>query len=88
MVRDAGLACQFIISRFPTGSPVTERAIPVAIFQASPEITAHYLKKWTKDPDISKDNINIRNVRRCCTHAHYPFPVFIFPLILPFLLDY
>uniref|UniRef100_A0A0N5A8U1 DNA polymerase epsilon catalytic subunit n=1 Tax=Syphacia muris TaxID=451379 RepID=A0A0N5A8U1_9BILA len=62
MVKDAGLACQFIISRKPVGFPVTERAIPVAIFQASPEVTAHYLRKWTKDHDITKEKINIRDI--------------------------
>ena len=34
MVKDKGLACNFIISRKPEGSPVTERAIPRAIFEA------------------------------------------------------
>lgn len=34
MVKDAGLACNFIISQKPIGAPVTERAVPVAIFQA------------------------------------------------------
>ena len=33
MVKDAGLACRFIISKKPDGAPVTERAIPLAIFQ-------------------------------------------------------
>ncbi len=33
MVKDAGLACKFIISKKPEGSPVTERAIPLAIFE-------------------------------------------------------
>uniref|UniRef100_A0A8C3L2P4 DNA polymerase epsilon catalytic subunit n=1 Tax=Chrysolophus pictus TaxID=9089 RepID=A0A8C3L2P4_CHRPC len=36
MVKDAGLSCRFIISKKPEGSPVTERAIPLAIFQAEP----------------------------------------------------
>ena len=62
MVKDAGLACQFIISRKPVGAPVTERAIPIAIFQAAPEVTVHYLRKWTKDHDLNKGNINIRSV--------------------------
>lgn len=33
MVKDSGLACQFFISKLPPGAPVTERAIPLAIFQ-------------------------------------------------------
>ena len=32
MVKDAGLSCRFIISKKPDGAPVTERAIPLAIF--------------------------------------------------------
>eukprot|EP00039_Didymoeca_costata_P008145 m.108515 g.108515 ORF g.108515 m.108515 type:complete len:2231 (-) comp13968_c0_seq1:73-6765(-) len=48
MVKDKGLACQFIISRKPDGAPVTERAIPVAIFQAEVSVRAHYLKRWLK----------------------------------------
>ena len=34
MVKDAGLACKFVISKKPEGAPVTERAIPLAIFQS------------------------------------------------------
>ncbi|XP_071480194.1 DNA polymerase epsilon catalytic subunit A-like [Diadema antillarum] len=48
MVKDKGLACKFIIARKPEGAPVTERAIPLAIFQAEPSIKKHYLKKWLK----------------------------------------
>ena len=35
MVKDAGLACKYIISKYPQDSPVTERAIPLAIFQVT-----------------------------------------------------
>ncbi|KAK0426248.1 hypothetical protein QR680_009605 [Steinernema hermaphroditum] len=62
MVKDAGLACRFIIARNPRDAPVTERAIPLAIFQAEKSVTAHYLRKWTKDPSIQKDNIDIRDI--------------------------
>ncbi|VDM41602.1 unnamed protein product [Toxocara canis] len=62
MVKDAGLACRFIISKKPIGAPVTERAIPLAIFQAAPAIAAHFLRKWTHDSEITKDNIDIRKV--------------------------
>lgn len=34
-LQDAGLACKFVISRHPLGSPVTERAVPIAIFLVS-----------------------------------------------------
>lgn len=49
MVKDAGLSCRFIISKKPEGAPVTERAIPLAIFEAEPSIRRHYLRKWLKD---------------------------------------
>ncbi|CAK7894119.1 DNA polymerase epsilon catalytic subunit A [[Candida] anglica] len=50
MVKDAGLACKYIISSRPIGSPVTERAIPVSIF--SSEKKKHFLRKWLKDPRL------------------------------------
>eukprot|EP00043_Microstomoeca_roanoka_P015073 m.150253 g.150253 ORF g.150253 m.150253 type:complete len:2376 (-) comp16169_c0_seq1:102-7229(-) len=49
MVKDKGLACQFVISKKPEGAPVTERAIPVAIFQAEESVRKYYLRKWTKE---------------------------------------
>ncbi|GMK56709.1 hypothetical protein CspeluHIS016_0305490 [Cutaneotrichosporon spelunceum] len=49
MVKDKGLSCRFIISALPNGAPVTERAIPVAIFDADPAVKKHFLRKWTKD---------------------------------------
>ncbi|XP_013399576.1 DNA polymerase epsilon catalytic subunit A [Lingula anatina] len=57
MVKDAGLACKFVISKKPEGSPVTERAIPLAIFQAEPGVKKHYLKKWLKSPSMSDFDI-------------------------------
>lgn len=61
MVKDAGLACKYIISRKPDGAPVTERAIPVAIFHSEPATKRHFLNKWLKDtPD--DDEWNIRDV--------------------------
>ncbi|GEQ71873.1 hypothetical protein JCM33374_g5559 [Metschnikowia sp. JCM 33374] len=52
MVKDAGLACKYIISSKPLGSPVTERAVPVAVF--SSEKKEYFLKKWLKDPSLSE----------------------------------
>lgn len=51
MVKDAGLACKYIISSKPIGSPVTERAIPVSIFSSDKK--EFFLKKWLKDPSLS-----------------------------------
>lgn len=50
MVKDAGLACKYIISSRPIGSPVTERAIPVSIF--SSDRKEYFLKKWLKDSSL------------------------------------
>lgn len=52
MVKDAGLSCRFIISRKPEGAPVTERAIPLAIFYAEPSVKKHFLRRWLKDNSI------------------------------------
>ncbi|XP_029052112.1 DNA polymerase epsilon catalytic subunit 1 isoform X1 [Osmia bicornis bicornis] len=57
MVKDAGLACKYIIANKPQGAPVTERAIPVAIFQSEPAIKKHYLRKWLKDSSLQSDDI-------------------------------
>ena len=60
MVKDKGLACRFIISRKPEGAPVTERAVPLAIFQAEPSVKRHYLRKWLKSSAM--EDFDIRNV--------------------------
>jgi len=52
MVKDKGLSCKFVISRKPTGAPVAERAIPVAIFSAEPDVMKQYLRKWCKDASM------------------------------------
>lgn len=51
MVKDAGLACKYIISARPLGSPVTERAIPVSIFSSDKK--EQFLKKWLKDQSMT-----------------------------------
>ncbi|XP_055613279.1 DNA polymerase epsilon catalytic subunit 1 [Uranotaenia lowii] len=57
MVKDAGLACKFIISKKPDGAPVTERAIPLAIFQSEPSVRRHYLRRWLKDNTMGDADI-------------------------------
>ncbi|KXN82929.1 DNA polymerase epsilon catalytic subunit A [Leucoagaricus sp. SymC.cos] len=52
MVKDKGLACKFIISAKPVGAPVTERAVPVAIFSAEDSVKRIYLRKWLKDNSL------------------------------------
>ncbi|CAD6250912.1 unnamed protein product [Miscanthus lutarioriparius] len=58
MVKDKGLHCQYIVAREPQGTPVSERAVPVAIFETDPEIAKHYLRKWCR---ISSD-ASIRSI--------------------------
>ena len=60
MVKDKGLSCKFIISKKPEGSPVTERAVPLAIFQTDDGVKKHYLRRWLKNPGLA--NYDIRNI--------------------------
>jgi len=60
MVKDRGLACKYIISSMPKGSPVTERAIPVAIFSAEPALKRHFLKIWLKDNSLG--DLDLRSI--------------------------
>lgn len=57
MVKDKGISCRFIISRKPEGSPVTDRAIPLAIFQTEDSVKRHYLRRWLKDSSMSSFDI-------------------------------
>ena len=52
--------CRYIISRKPLGSPVTERAVPLAIFQSEISVARHYLRRWLKDPSIQE--VDIREI--------------------------
>lgn len=52
MVKDKGLACKYIISQKPRGAPVTDRAVPVEIFSAEPDVKGHYLRRWLKDSSL------------------------------------
>ena len=60
MVKDAGLSCRYIISKKPDGAPVTERAIPVAIFESEPSVKQHYLRRWLKNSGMQ--DFDIRSV--------------------------
>ncbi|XP_055677958.1 DNA polymerase epsilon catalytic subunit 1 [Lutzomyia longipalpis] len=57
MIKDAGLSCKYIISAKPEGAPVTERAIPLAIFQSEASVRRHYLSRWLKDPSMGDADI-------------------------------
>lgn len=53
MVKDAGLACKYIIAQKPIGSPVTERAIPTTIFSSEISVKSKYLRRWLRDPALN-----------------------------------
>jgi DNA polymerase epsilon subunit 1 len=69
-VRDKGLVCNYVLSAFPTGTPTSERAIPVAIFSTEPSVARTYLKKWCGGR-ISMDNSEMPDVRDIIDWAYY-----------------
>lgn len=60
MVKDKGLACKFVISAQPAGAPVTERAVPVAIFSADESVKRTYLRKWLRNNGLT--NFDLRSI--------------------------
>ena len=62
IIKDKGLNCKFIIAEQPYGAPVTERAIPTAIWRAESSVMKHFLRKWLKSPGLDGDALDIRNV--------------------------
>lgn len=60
MVKDKGLAVKYIISEKPRNAPVTERAIPVAIFSSELTVKKNFLRKWLLDSQL--DNFDPRNI--------------------------
>lgn len=52
MVKDKGLNCKYIIASKPKNAPVTERAIPVAIFSAEDQVKRFFLRKWLREEPI------------------------------------
>ncbi len=57
MTKDKGLACKYIISQRPVGAPVTERAVPVAIFSSEEDVKKLYLRRWLVDPQLNDFDI-------------------------------
>ncbi|RDW77291.1 DNA polymerase epsilon [Coleophoma cylindrospora] len=55
MVKDKGLNCKYIICARPKQAPVTERAVPVAIFSAETSVKRHFLRKWLKEDPTNMD---------------------------------
>ncbi|GME79981.1 unnamed protein product [[Candida] boidinii] len=60
MVKDKGLACKYIISGRPLQAPVTERAIPTAIFSSEISVKRKYLRRWLTDPAL--ENFDPRTI--------------------------
>ena len=57
MVKDKCLSCKFIIAKKPEGAPVTERAIPLAIFHTEDGVKRHYLRRWLKTSNLTDYSI-------------------------------
>ncbi|QSZ31190.1 hypothetical protein DSL72_000753 [Monilinia vaccinii-corymbosi] len=55
MVKDKGLNCKYIICAKPKHAPVTERAVPVAIFSSDVSVKKDYLRKWLKEEPTDMD---------------------------------
>lgn len=62
IIKDKGLNCKFIIAEQPYGAPVTERAIPTAIWKAEPNVMKLFLRKWLKSPGLDGDGLDMRNI--------------------------
>lgn len=60
MIRGKGQNCRFIISKYPINSPISDRAIPVAIFSSDENVQRYYLTRWQKDPSVQ--DLSIRNI--------------------------
>jgi DNA polymerase epsilon subunit 1 len=60
VIKDKGLCCRFVIANVPRDAPITERAIPLAIFQSEQSIRNHYLRKWLRVSTV--DNLDIREI--------------------------
>lgn len=59
MVKDKGLNCKYVISSKPRNAPVTDRAIPVAIFSAEEQVKHYFLRKWLRE---EPDDMNPRAI--------------------------
>lgn len=62
IIKDKGLNCKFIIAEQPYGAPVTERAIPTAIWQAEAETKRNFLRRWLKSPGLDEAEMDIRKI--------------------------
>ena len=42
--------------------PVTERAIPVSIFETDPDVKGKFLRKWLKEPSLTNQELEMKNI--------------------------
>lgn len=56
-IQEKGLNCKYIVSKYPDGSSVSERVIPIEVFHKEPDICISFLKKWTKNQNISDTDV-------------------------------
>ena len=73
LIKDKGLNCRFILADRPHGAPVTERAIPTAIWKSEPAVMKHFLRKWLKCPGM--DDFDVRNILGKCFCVSFGFGV-------------
>ncbi len=57
VVRDKGLNCSYVVSRYPAGAPVSQRAIPVVVFKADEAVRRDQLRKWLQSSAITDYSI-------------------------------
>ena len=48
LIKGKGITCNFIIAKYPFGTKVTDRPIPISIFRTDPSIRNRFLNKWFK----------------------------------------
>jgi hypothetical protein len=41
--------CTYVVAKEPSEKKTTDRAVPIAIFQAEPAVSMTYLKRWCKN---------------------------------------
>ena len=56
-VRDAGLQCQYVVSKYPINGHVTDRCVPVKIFEAEEGVKIERLRVWTDERDRTEFSI-------------------------------
>lgn len=57
-----GLCCLYVIARKPANTPVTERALPISIFEAEPSVRHSFLRKWLKDNSLKEEDLEMKKI--------------------------